>query len=121
MNHPTTGADVSARDSLNNPAFSVTLSQGCVTLAHQRRICMRARNLYDELLAQKRMLNNLYGGESDVLFKNFADILRYAENDLEASEARGTASKADYFDRLSSFCGQIEKVLRLTRVYQDVL
>ena len=119
MHQRTSCSPSTSDDSLKDPAFSVTLSQGSITVTRQRHICQRARGLYNDLIVHRRVLSEIYGEDSDTLFNNFADILRYAENDLEANEARGS-EPADYLDKLSKFCGQIEKVLRMTRFYNEL-
>ncbi len=103
-------------NSLVDSAFSVQVSADSLTLLQQQHISQRARELYGELLSKQEMLENLYGADTKVLFSNFREILEYAEADLVVCRQRGVPA-ADYFEKLSRFCGQIEKILRLTRFY----
>ena len=98
--------------------FSVTVSEGYLTIKQANLIVTRSTALYDQMETLKEKIYELYGQVPTVrLMENFSEIIAYSDKVLMGGIGNGFD---DYFQKLESFCGQIENILKMIRYYYSL-
>lgn len=95
--------------------FPVTVFFGAITMEQAEHIIKRSHILYERMETLHQKIADLYGKEqTETLMNNFDDIISYSDKVL----GFGTGETFDeYFEKLESFCGQIENIIKMIRYY----
>lgn len=96
-------------------AFPVSVFFDMITMDQAEKIMARSHALYDTMDNLQQKISDLYGKEqTEILMNNFDDIISYSDKVLEHGVGE---TFNEYFEKLESFCGQIENIIKMIRYY----